>query len=123
MDSTLNWQKRLIRGREASGVIKLGSSESAPAPTSRNWKSPFGGVIERAVAASAEEPGDIVEVDDHGAARVVGRRPRVAGAPSDISEQAIRARLRAIYGDEASRLGDVKAGANVVVFRRLNSSS
>lgn len=35
-----------------------------------------------------------------------------------MSEQSMRARLKAVYGDEVSQVVDVAAGANVVVFRK-----
>jgi hypothetical protein len=126
MASLLNWLKRWViksdSGFEVRGTIRLGYDISEPA--TRPGKSPFGGVIEKAIAESGAEPGDLVEIDEHGAARVVGRRPRLAGEgeQGDTSEQGIRARLKAIYGDDAAYLADVTAGANVVVFRKPNQT-
>lgn len=124
MAPTLNWLNRRVKRRgngfEVGGTITLG--RAMPEPTTRYGKSPFGGLAEKAIAESGAEPGDIIEIDEHGAARVVGRPPRIAGEPNDMSEQGIRARLRAIYGDEAASLADVTAGANVVVSRKRNQA-
>ena len=114
----MNWLKRLVSGSEPSGAIKLGYGVLEPVP--RKGKSTFGDVIEKTLASIGARPGDVVEVDEHGAARVVGRRPRIAGKQTDMSEQAILAALKRIYGDDVASLVNVTAGANVVVFRKPN---
>jgi hypothetical protein len=109
------WIKRFVGVSEPSGVLKLGYG--APAAVSRHGRSPFSDAIVRTLASVGARPGDIVEVNAIGAARVVGRRPHLANEQPDVSEQAIRAALRTIYGDDAAILANVSAGSNVVVFR------
>ena len=118
MRPILNWLKSLRSGPKPSGLIKLGYG--VPAPAWRSGKTPFGGIVEKTLASVGALPGDVVEVDEHGTARVVGRRPRVAGKQPEMSEQAITAALRTIYGDDVASLVNVTAGANVVVFRKSN---
>jgi hypothetical protein len=118
MGPILNWLKRLVAASEPSDVIKLGFGVLEP--VSRKGKSPFGDMIEKTLASIGARPGDVVEVDEHGTARVVGRRPRIAGEQTDMSEQAILAALKGIYGDDVASLVNVTAGANVVVFRKPN---
>jgi len=74
--------------------------------------------IAEVIAACDAEPGDIVEVDEHGTARVVGRRPRIVGEKGAMTEYVIRERLRKIYGDDVAYSLDVTNGSNVVVFRQ-----
>lgn len=74
-------------------------------------------MVDYAIAASGAQPGDIVEVDLDGRARVVGRRLCLAGEEPNLSEHAIRASLQELYGDDVPNLADVKRGNNVVVFR------
>lgn len=62
MESILSWLKRLVSGSEPSGVIEFCYGVLEPA--SRNGKSPFGGIVEMALASIGARPGDIVEVDD-----------------------------------------------------------
>lgn len=114
----MNWLKRLVSGSEPSGVIKLGYGVLEPA--SRKGKSPFGDVIEKTLASIGARPGDVVEVDEHSAARVVGSRLRIADEQTDMSERAILAAFKRIYGDDVASLVNVTVGANVVVFRKPN---
>lgn len=92
-------------------------------PTWRKGKSTLEDKIAEVIAASGAEPGDIVEVDEYGTARVVGRSPRIAGEEGDKSEHAIRARIRKIYGNEAANIVDVTHSSNVIVFRKSESES
>lgn len=115
MTQIAGWLKRLRGESGVTGALNL-QPGIGTAPT-RNGKSPLSDAVAKAIAASGAEPGDIVEVDDQGAARIVGRRLHLAGEECDISEQAIRSRLGEIYGDDASNLADVTTGSNVVVFR------
>jgi hypothetical protein len=110
--------KATFAASEPSDVIKLGFGVLEP--VSRKGKSPFGDMIEKTLASIGARPGDVVEVDEHGTARVVGRRPRIAGEQTDMSEQAILAALKRIYGDDVASVVNVTAGANVVVFRKPN---
>lgn len=78
MRSILTWAKRLVGGSEQSGVFKLGYGVAEPA--SRKGRSPFDDAIVRTLASVGARPGDIVEVNELGAARVVGRpQQRVRG--------------------------------------------
>ncbi|MGP8431927.1 hypothetical protein ACT2FY_00400 [Paraburkholderia fungorum] len=114
--SVLKWAKGLVSGAELSGVLKLGYRVAEP--TTGVGKSAFSDVIVKTLASIGALPGDIVEVNEFGAARVVGRRPHLANEQPDASEPAIRAALTKIYGEDAGRLDNVTAGANVVVFRK-----
>ncbi|PRG14962.1 hypothetical protein C6Q17_07470 [Burkholderia contaminans] len=89
--SILKWVKRFGRGPEPSGVFKLGHGIATPA--TGMGRSPFSDAIVRALASVGALPGDIVEVNEFGMARVVGRRPHLANEQPDMSEQAIRAAL------------------------------
>jgi hypothetical protein len=73
-------------------------------------------------ASVGVRPGDIVEVNELGAARVVGRRLHLASERPDASEEAIRDALARIYGDDAASLDNVTAGTNVVVFRKTQNA-
>jgi hypothetical protein len=115
MAGIAEWVKRLRGTSGVTGVLKL--QPGVATPPARSGKSPFGDVVAKAVAACGAEPGNIVEVDEQGAVRVVGRRPHLAGEKGDISEQAIRARLGEIYGNDVPSVVDVTTGANVVIFR------
>lgn len=114
----LNWIKQLISTKPAAGIL-IGPKFDPYQP--RAGKSEFSKVIESAIAASGARPGDIVEVDQHGMARVVGRRLCVAGEKQNLSEHAIRAKLMELYGEDVPILSDVKRGGNVVVFRKQNA--
>ncbi|CAB3973542.1 hypothetical protein BCO37747_08157 [Burkholderia contaminans] len=114
--SILKWVKRFGRGPEPSGVFKLGHGIATPA--TGMGRSPFSDAIVRALASVGALPGDIVEVNEFGMARVVGRRPHLANEQPDMSEQAIRAALERIYGVDAAILANVTAGSNIVVFRK-----
>lgn len=116
LGSMFKWAKAHIGSPEPSGVFKLGHGVAEP--TTRMGKSPFSDAIVKTLASIGARPGDIVEVNEFGAARVVGRRPQLAGEQPDASEQAIREALTRVYGDEAASLDNVTAGANIVVFRR-----
>ncbi|WP_225031031.1 hypothetical protein [Paraburkholderia sp. XV] len=114
--SVLKWAKGIVGGSEPSGVFKLGYGVAEP--TTRMGKSAFSDAIVNTLASIGARPGDIVEVNELGAARVVGRRPHLANEQPDASEQALRAALRKIYGEDAASLDNVTAGANIVVFRK-----
>lgn len=114
MRSMLRWVKRLVGGSQPSGVFKLGYG--SPVASSRNGRLPFDDAILRTLASVGARPGDIVEVDAFGAARVVGCRPHLANEQQDVSEQAIRAALKMIHGDDAASPAYVTAGSNLVVF-------
>ncbi|MGC4418492.1 MULTISPECIES: hypothetical protein [Cupriavidus] len=116
MRSILKWARRLVGGSEPRGGIKL--VYGVPETASRNGRSPFSDAILKTLASVGARPGDIVEVNEFGAARVVGRRPHLANEQPDVSEEAIRVALRGIYGDDAASLANVMAGSNVVVFRK-----
>ncbi|MBW5285285.1 hypothetical protein [Burkholderia gladioli] len=75
----------------------------------RMVKSPFSDAIVKTLASIGACPGDIVEVNEFGAARVVGRRPHLASERPDASEQAILEALTRIYGDDAAGLDNVTA--------------
>ncbi|GAB6852701.1 hypothetical protein [Paraburkholderia kururiensis] len=120
LSSMFKWAKALVGRPEPSGVFKLGHGVAAP--TTRMGKSPLSDVIAKTLASIGARPGDIVEVNEFGAARVVGRRPHLAGERPDASEQAIREALTRIYGDDAVGLDNVTAGANVVVFRKTRNA-
>lgn len=116
MRSILKWVKRLVGGAEPRGVFNL--SYGFPKASSRNGRSPLSDSILRTLASVGARPGDIVEVNEFGVARVVGGRPYLANEQPDVSEQAIRAALNRIYGDDAASLANVTAVSNVVVFRK-----
>jgi hypothetical protein len=87
-------------------------------PPPRRGISPAADIIAKAVAASGAEPGDIIEIDQHGAARVVGRRPRIVDEKGDSSERAVRARLTALYGARLVKHGRCSVrGETSFVFR------
>ncbi|WP_321908241.1 hypothetical protein [Burkholderia cepacia] len=114
--SILKWVKRFGRGPEPSGVFEFGHGIATPA--TRMGRSPFSDAIIRTLASVAALPGDIVEVNEFGMARVVGRRPHLANEQPDLSETAIRAALGRIYGVDAPIIANVTAGSNVVVSRK-----
>ncbi|UKD18072.1 hypothetical protein L3V59_42105 (plasmid) [Burkholderia aenigmatica] len=116
MGLIMKWVKRLVRRSEPTSIFELGSGMAVP--VSRNGRHPFDDAIIRALAFVGARPGDIVEINELGLARVVGRRPHLPGEQPDQSEQAIRAALSRIYGDDAASLAGVTAGSNVVVFRK-----
>ncbi|MEM5460728.1 hypothetical protein VSR69_38800 [Paraburkholderia phytofirmans] len=120
LSSQLEWAKQLIGGSEPSGVFKLGHGVAEP--TTRMGKSDFSNAIIKTLASVGARPGDIVEVNELGAARVVGRRPHLTSELPDASEEAIRDALRRIYGDDAAGLENVTAGTNVVVFRKTQNA-
>ncbi|MBW5285083.1 hypothetical protein [Burkholderia gladioli] len=122
LSSMFKWAKDLVGKPEPSGVFKLGHGVAAP--TTGMGKSPFSDAIVKTLASIGACSGDIVEVNEFGAARVVGRRPQLAGGRPDASERAIREALRRIYGNDAAGLDNVTvtAGANVVVFRRTKNA-
>ncbi|MBJ9711213.1 hypothetical protein [Burkholderia gladioli] len=120
LSSMFKWAKDLGGKPEPSGVFKLGHGVATP--TTGMGKSPFSDAIVKTLASIGACPGDIVEVNDFGAARVVGRSPHLASERPDASEQAIREALTRIYGDDAAGLDNVTAGANVVVFRRTQNA-
>jgi hypothetical protein len=116
----LGWMKRLFGNSipNPRPVLHTG----VEVPTWHKGKSPKADKIAEAITACGAEPGDVVEIDEHGAARVVGRRPRVVGQESDQSGGAIRARLREIYGADAPNLiDDVQDGSNVIVYRNTKT--
>jgi len=80
MASKLNWLKRRVirsdSGFEVSGAIRIG--HDIPEPTTSHGKSPFGGIIEKAIAESGAEPGDIVEIDGYPVYAVDGAPERDA---------------------------------------------
>jgi len=98
--SVLKGAKGLVSGAEHTGAFKLGYGVAEP--TTRMGKSALDDAIVKTLASIGARPGDIVEVNEIGAARVVGRRPHLANAQPDASEQAIRAALRRIYGEDAA---------------------
>lgn len=108
--------KQFGGGTNFSGVFRLGKGITEP--TSRMGKDHVTDTIFKALALVAAQPGDIVEINEHGV-RIVGRRPHLANEQPDVSEQAIREALKRIYGNDAASLENVSAGANVVVFRNL----
>ncbi|WP_334026268.1 hypothetical protein [Burkholderia gladioli] len=90
LSSMFKWAKDLVGKPEPSGVFKLGHGVAAP--TTGMGKSPFSDAIVKTLASIGACSGDIVEVNEFGAARVVGRRPQLASGRPDASEQAIRER-------------------------------
>lgn len=116
LSSVLEWAKRRFGESEPAGVFKHGYGVAEP--TTRLGKSAFSDAIVKTLASIGARPGDIVEVNERGAARVVGCRPHLASERPEASEQAIRDALRRIYGDEAATLDNVMAGGNIVVFRK-----
>ncbi len=120
MAIAFGWLKRLFDRSTPTGRLTL--QPGVQLPTWRKGKSALADKVAAAITASGAEPGDIVEVDEQGAARVVGRLPRIAGVEGDHSEHAIRGRIRAIYGDDAAHLVDVSHGSNVVVFRNQQTA-
>ncbi|WP_321944032.1 hypothetical protein [Paraburkholderia tropica] len=108
--------KRFFSKPELNGGIRVGYGVEEPMP--RMGKSPFSDAIVKTLASIGARSGDIVEVNEHGSARVVGRRLHLASETPDASEQGIREALRRIYGDEAANLDNVMVGGNIVVFRK-----
>ena len=111
----IDWLKRLFGGSKLSGEMVF--EPDLLMPLARKGKDQFGEKIANAIVTSGAEPGDIVEVDEKGIPRVVGRRPRIVGQEVEMSEYTIRDRLRKIYGEDVAFSLDVKNGSNVVVFR------
>ncbi|ASL48882.1 hypothetical protein bAD24_p00905 (plasmid) [Burkholderia sp. AD24] len=74
--SILKWAKGLVAGAEPSGAFKLGYGVAKP--TTRMGRSAFSDAIVKTLASIGARPGDIVEVNEFVAARVVGRRPHLA---------------------------------------------
>lgn len=114
----LNWIKQVFSKKPVAGVL-IGPNFDPFQP--RAGKSDLSKVIDQAIEASGAQAGDIVEIDGNGMARVVGRRPALAGQEHSPTEHAIRATLRELYGEDVPILADVKRGSNIVVFRNQNA--
>lgn len=118
-----SWLRKILGSPARAGAAALPLQTRLHEPMSRKGKSDLADKVVQAIGLSGAVPGDIVEVDDQGAARVVGRRPRLVGQPADDSEEGMRARLMRIYGSEASAmLDDVTSGSNVIVFRKSKAT-
>ncbi|WP_321809040.1 hypothetical protein [Burkholderia sp. BCC1993] len=89
----------------------------------RKGRTPLNDVILKTLASIGARDGEVVEVNEHGVAYVVGRLPYLVANDPNPSAEAAGAALRQIYGEDAASLDYVPFGANVVVFRKLREPS